>query len=333
MTIELNPKLLNMVELTGTRERGTVVDTTVGTPAAILVELSDESGVPKEFLSRTTDEVKTVWQVPKAPNGQSEVPEAQQYFENGILYLQNGLVPQAKKELAKAFSLDQQLASVLLNRTNALAAQKSFASAIIVYEILFQLSPDYDYARQNLAITHLNRGVEFARGGFFSQAIADFDQALMLNPSADIVEAVRRNTAAVYGNLGVLFSEWKNHEQALQLFQWSLELNPSETARKNLALAQIAMSAQMRMPLTNDEILRKAMIVGLSLSECLNAYGATQAGLGELGEARRILQAALDADPRNEVARRNLATLVSNEPSVAFAVGVVRQDIHLSSVR
>jgi len=324
MTIELNPKLLDVVQIAGTKGHGTVVDVIEGTPGTVLIELSDEQGVPLEFLRRRTNEVTTIREISKTPEVQSEVPAAQKYFENGILYLQNGLIPRAKEELAKAFSLDEQLAGALSNSTGILAQQGSFDAAIVVYEMLVELLPGYKYARENLSITHLNRGVEFARRGLFAKAIEDFDRALMFTPSENIVEAIRKNTAAIYGNLGVVSSEMKQHEQASQLFQWSLELYPSEVARKNVALAKIAIATKAGMRTPTEEIFSEPMMMGLTLSECLNAYGATLAGLEELAEARRALESALEANPQNDIARRNLMTLSTREGSVVFAVGVVR---------
>ena len=49
--------------------------------------------------------------------------------------------------------------------------------------------------------------------------------------------------------------------------------------------------------------------MGLTLSECLNAFGATLANLGDVEGARRALMEAIQADPGNELARMNLGRL------------------------
>ena len=49
--------------------------------------------------------------------------------------------------------------------------------------------------------------------------------------------------------------------------------------------------------------------MGLTLSECLNAFGATLANLGDGEGARHALMEAVQADPGNELARMNLARL------------------------
>ena len=61
------------------------------------------------------------------------------------------------------------------------------------------------------------------------------------------------------------------------------------------------------------EIFREPLLMGLTLSECQSAYGATLATLNETSEARVALEAALEADPLNETARHNLNVLASNE--------------------
>jgi len=49
--------------------------------------------------------------------------------------------------------------------------------------------------------------------------------------------------------------------------------------------------------------------MGLTLSECLNAFGATLANLGDVEGARQALKEAIQANAANELARMNLARL------------------------
>jgi hypothetical protein len=49
--------------------------------------------------------------------------------------------------------------------------------------------------------------------------------------------------------------------------------------------------------------------MGLRLSECLTAYGATPATLGEIEDARPALQEAVEADPQNRIAQPNIEVL------------------------
>ncbi len=140
--VEINPRLLDFVELkdsgtgAGREVQGTVVGSIGGPSETLLVEIADELGVPAAFVFRPASELKKVWDVSSSKTPPSDIPEAQQLFETGILYLQNGQMPRAKEYLGKAFSIDRNLARDLLNKTNSLAENGAFDTAIFVYRIL-----------------------------------------------------------------------------------------------------------------------------------------------------------------------------------------------------
>jgi tetratricopeptide (TPR) repeat protein len=126
-----------------------------------------------------------------------------------------------------------------------------------VFRVLLGIEGRHASVLAELSVTHLNRGVEFARRGLIAKAIDDFDQALMVKPSGATVEGIRKNIGAAYGNLGVLYSEMKQYEQAQRFFQWSLQIDPSEIARKNLALAGIALAAVNRLHAPKEHVFRQ----------------------------------------------------------------------------
>jgi len=74
-------------------------------------------------------------------------------------------------------------------------------------------------------------------------------------------------------------------------------------------------------------MFREPLIMGLTLSECLTAYGATLAILGEVAEGRRAFESAIEADSRNRTALHNLEVLSSREPYEGIQTGVVPIEI------
>jgi tetratricopeptide (TPR) repeat protein len=257
-------------------------------------------------------------------------PEGQVYFENGVLFLQNGLVDRAKDQLRKSFSIDPRFRGTLLHLTNDLGSKRAFDTAIFLYEMLLELSPEYVPARENLAVTFLNRGVVHARNGLLPGAIDDFNRALMLNPSGNTVEVIRKNIVASYTQLGVLHSDAKEYELAFRWFQLALEIDPSELSRNNLAVSMIAVStaqADNRAGKQIDQIFRQPILMGLGLSQCWTAYGATVAGLGDAAEAARAFRAALDSDPKNEVARHDLDALSAQGANQEISAGLICAEI------
>lgn len=107
--------------------------------------------------------------------------------------------------------------------------------------------------------------------------------------------------------------EIQRFDEALELFLEAFQLEPSHDTKRNFALALVSRSAwkeEGRSPIS-DETFRQPMLMGLALSECLNAYGVTLARLGNVPRGRDLLKRALDVDPTNDLARRTLDILSS----------------------
>jgi tetratricopeptide (TPR) repeat protein len=307
------------------KKTGTVVEFFGEPPRAVLIEVADEHGVPLSFVTKKSDEVKTIWTLTEVPRKELELSEEAQFFERGLLFLQNGLILQAKAEFSKAFAIDPRLAGSLLNLTTRLIDRKAFGTAIRIYELILELQPQYQPARENLVATHVNRGMDFARRGNLYRAIEDFNLGLMHGPSEKAVDVIRKNLVASYTQIGIRHSEIKQYQEAIEYFLWALELEPSEITRRNLAVALVAASAAKSegQPLSAyEESFRQPIRMGLTLSECLNAYGATLASIGRIREARSALTAALEADPKNQIAEKNLGALKEEAVPTGLIAGL-----------
>ena len=316
MNTEINPKLLDVVEYRVGDDllTGTVVDTLGG--GTVLVEGSDESGVARHLDAVRSDEIITL-KVPRQSEQElSSYADAQQAFEQGIFLLQNALVDEARGYFSRAFALDSQLAGVLLNSANQLGEKGALDAAMVVYALIMELQPHYEIARENLARAHLNRGVATARIGALDKAILDFDVAMRLRPSPETVNLAKKNIAAAYTKLGIDHVAIKRFEEALHFFVVAFRLDPAdEVAAKNLGFAVVCSAAwnRPRIEFPSEETFRESLRLGLTYSECLNAYGATLALLGDTSVARRVLQRAMEIDPANELPQRNLAILSLRE--------------------
>jgi tetratricopeptide (TPR) repeat protein len=331
MRLELNPNLLDVVEFedsslgTAVKRTGTIVETFGVPPQAVLIELADSQGVPESFVTKKVEDIQKVWEAKRATE-QTAPREAQHYFENGFLYLQNGVFGRAKEQFAKAFSLDLNLRASLLESTNDLARKGKHDAAIRVYSLLLELQPEYELARENLAATYVDRGVKRGRAGLLDQAIDDFKIALMLRPRRpESVAVIQRNLAAAYTRLAVQHSDMKLYSEAVSYFVLAFELWPSDPTQGNLAIALIAASVQSTesgSQVPGEDFFRQATQMGLTLSQCLNAYGATLAHHGRIPEAVRALEKAVHVDPKNEMAKKNLETLLRPEPPGDLPTGL-----------
>jgi tetratricopeptide (TPR) repeat protein len=320
MDVKLNPKLFDVVALRDESApeaavTGTVVEI-VGN-GSLLVEVADEHGVGKEIVTLSAEGAKVVWPATDAPFKGPETPNSRQLFEEGILLLQNGLLDQGKKFFAESFKLEPKLAGTLMNLANQLAEKSAFESAMLIYQLIDELQPRYSLARENLAITHLNRGTYFARLGAMDKAIEDYNICLWLHPSEQIVQLSQRNIVAAFTRLGITHIEIKRYEEAVTYFVAACQLWPFEDTRKNLglALASIFATRYEGHGIPSKQNFKQAMLMGLTLSECLNAFGATLTSLGRIVDGRNAIRAALETDPHNERARKNLDILSGGEVS------------------
>lgn len=323
MDTTFHPKLLDVVEfpatLLGEESAGTAQGTVVedfGT--ALLVEVSNDQGVPSDFATVPVDVATTVWSAPKrGQEATALAADAKTSFEKGLLLLHQGLVQDAKREFRTAFELDPRCAGALMNMGSDVAKAGNYDFAIFLYELVLELQPDNRLTQENLAAAYINRGVAFARQGVLEKAIEDFDIALWSAAvSPDIRQRAQHNLVAAYTQLGTSFCEIKRYRESLGSLLKALEIDPSEITRRNLAIALVSLQASNAG--RNSEVpsatsFRRALQMGLTLSECLNAYGATLASLGNLQAAQRSLEAAVRADPQNENPQKNLASIQTRE--------------------
>jgi tetratricopeptide (TPR) repeat protein len=320
MDIELSPKILDVVEVPNRFlglqapgvALGTVVEVLGGPNGGLLVEITDENGVALDLVQLPASEAKRVWSSPEPQKQASPDQGATNEFQKGVLLLQNGLLAEAKTHFELAFQHDARLAGTLMNLGNGLAERGMYDAALLIYQLVLELQPENRLTRRNLAATHINRGIQYAGRGALDKAVEEFGYSLTLTPSGEIASKAQHNLVAAYTQLGTRLAEINRHREAVANFFVALQIGPSELTRKNLAIALVSLQASRvegsrQTPSISD--FKNPIQMGLKYSECLNAFGATLANLGDVEAGRRVLLEALQADPENELARMNLARL------------------------
>jgi tetratricopeptide (TPR) repeat protein len=331
MNFELNPRLLDFVEFEDASEgghvkrKGTIVETFGEPPNAVLIEVTDSQGIPLSYFNSKSEDVKRIWAA-AAPAEESTPAEAQQYFEKGILFLQNGLIARAKEQFSRAFSLDENLRAALLNATIVLAQKDKLDTAIRVYELILELQPQYELAWQNLSAAHVQRGIKLGRAGLLDQAIEAFNLAMMLRPRPESIGVIRHNLVAAHTQVAIRYSDCEQYREAVSYFLIAFGLDPSDATQRNLGIALVAsaaanIEAESRLP--DAEFFSEAIQLGLTFSECLNAYGATLARHGRISEATRALERAVEADAKNELAKKNLDSILRHPIPGTLVAGLL----------
>jgi tetratricopeptide (TPR) repeat protein len=253
-----------------------------------------------------------VWSSSESEKQKSADDNATVQFQKGVLLLQNGLLAEAKAHFKEAFKHDPRFAGTLMNSANEPAKRGMYDVAIFIYQLVLELQPENGLTRRNLAATYINRGIQYAGKGALDKAVEDFGYSLSLEPSGEIAQKTQHNLVAAYTQLGTRLAEINRHQESVANLFIALQISPSDLTRRNLAIALVSLQASRaegsRQTLSLSDF-RIPIQMGLTLSECLNAFGATLANLGDVEAARRALLAAVKSDPENEQARNNLARL------------------------
>jgi hypothetical protein len=106
----------------------------------------------------------------------------------------------------------------------------------------------------------------------------------------------KKNIAAAYTKLGIDHVAIKRFEEARHFFVVAFRLDPAdEVAAKNLGFAVVCSAAwnRPRIEFPSEETFRESLGLGLTYSECLNAYGATLALLGDTSVCPECLRPCL----------------------------------------
>ena len=326
MNIELSPKILDVVEVPkrflGSETPGVALGTVVevfGEPRGeLLVEVSDESGVPVDMVLLPASQAKKVGSSPEPGKQAPSNEEVNNEFQKGVLLLQNGLIAEAKTHFGLAFKHDPRLAGTLMNLAIGSGKRGMYDSAILVYQLVLELQPENRLTRHNLAATHINRGIQYAGRGALDKAVEDFGYGLSLEPSGEIAQKAQHNLVAAYTQLGLRLAEINRYQEAVANFFIALQISPSDLTRRNLAIALVSLQASRAEGSRQTPSIagfKSPIQMGLTFSECLNAFGATLANLGDVEGARRALMEAIHADPTNELAPNNLARLDTSKES------------------
>jgi Tfp pilus assembly protein PilF len=141
---------------------------------------------------------------------------------------------------------------------------------------------------------HAARGQDFARSLKTEQALAEFEQALALDPY---------NTQALYGR-GLVYQGQNQHEQAIEDFSAASGLVP-QRAEPLLARANSYLALNKPKEATAD--LDEAVQADPNSAQAWTVRGEAYERLGDKGKAAASYGRAVTLRPRDETARSGLA--------------------------
>jgi tetratricopeptide (TPR) repeat protein len=242
-------------------------------------------------------------------------------FERGLVLLNEGKLFEAEREFQGAIGLKPNYISVLHNSiVRSFEDSEDWQGRINAMRFVLRVAPKYELARNNLAVAYMNYGVQKASEGNIESALYLYTIALGIAVAPDIVSDLRKNLAASHTELGIHAYGKGEFLASLSHMRQACALHSCEQTRHNLGLAYVYMALSVFNEGKLEDaigLFERAEETGLLLPQSLSDYGATLALSGRLDEAIRAFERALELDPENTIAQRNL-TLARMEAADGF---------------
>lgn len=318
---------LDVVELTedlpefGLRhgEQATVVEAFEHPEEAYMIEFIDESGAS----SRLAYGVK-----PEQITNIDTI--AKDYFKKGIEALDKGEFVEALRSFRKTVNLIPSYVRVLHNSlAQSIGPHEDWDKFIFAMQLVRLIDPDYEIARDNLAIAYLNYGVQEAKSGKYEESIRLFHAALGVEAAPEIITLIKENIAASYTALGAQVFRNGNIEPALVLFRSAHFNATNQITRQNFGKAHFhyanfcSSAGNLKMAIDSYQ---RAEDAGLMLPEVLNNHACALADAGHFEEAIMILETAQVLAPEDEIIKSNLSKLVEIDQVSALNVEAIARD-------
>ncbi|KAL0347019.1 UNVERIFIED_CONTAM: putative UDP-N-acetylglucosamine--peptide N-acetylglucosaminyltransferase SPINDLY, partial [Sesamum calycinum] len=180
-------------------------------------------------------------------------------------------------------------------------------SAIACYERCLTVSPNFEIAKNNMAIALTDLGTKVKLEGDINQGVAYYKKALYLNwHYAD----------AMY-NLGVAYGEMLKFDMAIVFYELAFHFNPHcAEACNNLGVIY-----KDRDNLDKAvECYQMALSIKPNFSQSLNNLGVVYTVQGKMDAAASMIEKAIVANPTYAEAYNNLGVLYRDAGNISLAV-------------
>jgi len=155
------------------------------------------------------------------------------------------------------------------------------------------------------ATTHASLGVAYADKGLWDEAINEYEAALKLAP----------DSGGVYMNLGVIHYNRGRMAKALEMFDKALSLTTRPSTRGDIHARMGMAYYKEGMAEAAVQHLEQAVSGGQRSDAIFNILGISYARTGRLDKAAEAFRSAIEANPDNDGARRNLEMLLEKSPT------------------
>ena len=303
---------LDVVELTedlpeyGVRQgaRGTVVEVFDKPEEAYMIEFLENAGE----ISKIAD-----WVKPEQIRNIDLI--AREFYRKGMEALNRAEFVEAVRDLRKAIRLIPSYVGGLHNSlAQSIGPHEDWPRFIFAMKLVRLIDPDYEMARENLAIAYLNLGVQEAKDVKYDHSLISFHAALAVETPIEIITLIRTNIAASYTALGKQALSSGEIERALGCFGSAHSSASNRMTRLNLGKAHFhyanSCSDAGNLERAIDSYER-AEDAGLVLPEVLNNHACALAGNGQFDDAIMIFETARALSSTDQTIDSNLSKLLA----------------------
>lgn len=238
---------------------------------------------------------------------------AKEYYRKGMTALNDARFSEALRNLRKAIDIiPAYIRAVHNSLSQSIGPREDWQRFIFAMHLLRLVDPNYDMARDNLAIAYLNWGVQEAKKENYEQSLTIFQVALTVRAPNDVQQLIKDNIAASYTALATRAFQNMELEKALSLFGTAHFIASTEATRSNLAKAYFHHANSSVDHGNLDDAINsyeRAEDAGLVLPEVLNNHARTLVMSGRVEDAIMLFEAAQSLAPDDELIRSNLATI------------------------
>lgn len=245
--------------------------------------------------------------------------KARELYERGMRLQREGDLVEATRAFRRAIDLRPSYIRGLHEsfRISCIPAENfaGFLSGLLIVKLL---DPSYDLARQNIAITYLNWGVEEAKKNNIEIALQLFQSALRAEAPDDVVQLIRANISGAHSMLGLREHQNGKLEVAVKHFETALSFNPDSRTRHDLGLSYAYLADYLVESDKYDEAIanyRYAEDSGLISPTVYNNHAVALATTGKLEEAIIFFDSALQLSPDDQMIRKNLMNALGKDVS------------------
>ena len=235
-------------------------------------------------------------------------PSAMLHNLIGALYFEKKDTAKAIQHFKKALELERayqpakrNLYGVYLSRGKELVKGKMYYAAIDLLLDGISFFPDKPELYDTL-------GTAYSETGQFQEAIAQYTQALQINPG---FMPAKSNMAGCYNNQGAKYAKAGQLEKAIEAYNQALRLAPDmEEAKKNISGAYWNRAVELSKAGRDKEAIeayKQLLAREPDNKDAYNNIGAVYFRTGQYKEAAAAFKSALDLDPGSKEFRDNLA--------------------------